>query len=210
VAIALTASLLVGCSSELSLRAPDVDLRRARLAFMPSMVAIYRIEGCDLVFDEWRSRGGRAKADGWLRYYAAATHARLASLNEVAGTEVKASHFYGVMNDLARLMFADWGRRPLNTWRLDSSLASWGEALHTDYLAFAIVRGSVLLQPDQRFCGNEIVSPLGRAGLLVIELSSGRIVRFRAAKLADVEAAEITEGMEKLTDAVDLPTAAPK
>jgi hypothetical protein len=206
----LVASLPVGCASELSLRAPDVDLRKARLAFMPSMVAIYRIEGCDLVFDEWRSRGGRAKVDGWLKYYGAATHARLAGLNEVAGTDVKASDFYTVMNSVTGAMFADWGRRPLGEWRLEP-LASWGEVLHVDYLAFAIVRGSVLLQPDQALCGNNmIVSPSGRAGILVVELKSGRVVRFRATKLASVEADQITEAMEKLTDAVDGPTPAPK
>jgi hypothetical protein len=74
----LAACLLFGCGSEISLRAPDVDLRKAQVVFMPSMVALYRIEGCDLPFDDWRSKLGRAKVDGWLRYYAPKARARVA------------------------------------------------------------------------------------------------------------------------------------
>ena len=85
VSAALAACLILGCASEISLRAPDVKLRDARLVFMPSMVALYRIEGCDLPFDDWRSKAGRVKVDGWLRYYAAVANWRLAGLGEVAG-----------------------------------------------------------------------------------------------------------------------------
>jgi hypothetical protein len=202
-AATLAACLLSGCASEISLRAPDVNLRDARLVFMPSMVALYRIDGCDLPFDDFRSKGGRAKVDGWLRYYAAVANGRLADLAEVAGTDVSTDEFYGVMNNLTRAMFADWGKRPLNAWSLSRPLPSWATALHADDLVVVIVRGSVLTQAGQAFCHNEILSPLQRAGLVVVELATGRIVRFQAAKLADAET--ITEGVRKLMGALDLP-----
>lgn len=206
---ALAASLLLGCA-EVSLRAPDVDLRTKRLVFVPSMVALYRIEGCDLPFDDWRSRAGRVKVDGWLRYYAPTAHARLADLRELSPTDASADEFYEVMNNLARAMFADWGRRPLSAWKLGPSLASWGTTLHADYLVFVIIRGAVLVPKGQTVCGNEILSPLRRAGLVVVELATGRIVRFRATELEDVETHQISEGVGKLMDALDLPAATPK
>ena len=207
-AAALAACLLGGCASEISLRAPDVNLRDARLVFMPSMVALYRIDGCDLPFDDGRSKGGRARVDGWLRYYAAVANGRLAALGEVAGTDVTTNEFYEVMNTLTRAMFADWGKSPLSAWRLSRPLSSWATALHTDYLVVVIVRGSVLVQGSQAFCRNAIISPLQRAGLVVVELQTGRIVRFQAAKLDDTET--ITEGVRKLMGALDLPTATAK
>ena len=190
------------------MRAPDVKLRDARLVFMPSMVALYRIDGCDLPFDDWGSKAGRAKVDGWLRYYAAVANGRLAGLGEVAGTDVTTDEFYEVMNNLTRAMFADWGKRPLNAWSLSKPLASWATALHADYLVVVIVRGSVLTQAGQAFCHNTILSPLRRAGLVVVELQTGRIVRFEAAKLDDVET--ITDGVRKLMGALDLPAATAK
>ena len=208
VSAALAACLLCGCASEISLRAPDVKLHDARLVFMPSMVALYRVEGCDLPFDDGRSKAGRVKVDGWLRYYAAVANGRLALLGEVAGTDVSTDEFYEVMDTLTRAMFADWGKRPLAAWGLSRPLSSWATALRADYLVVVIVRGSVLTQAGQAFCHNEIRSSLRRAGLVVVEMQTGRIVRFQAAKLDDVET--ITEGVRKLMGALDLPTTTAK
>jgi hypothetical protein len=205
----LAGSLLFGCASEISLRAPDVDLRKARLAFMPSMVALYRIEGCDLPFDDWRSKAGRTKIDGWLRFYAASAHGRLVDLREVVGTDITANRFYEVMNTLTQSMFVDWGRRPIGMWRLDP-LQSWANALHADYLVFVSVRGSVLRQEAENVCRNEIRSPLRRAALAVVEAQTGRVVRFQAIKLEDVETPHIAEAVRKLTESLDIPAATAK
>jgi hypothetical protein len=199
----LAACLLTGCASEVSLRAPDVDLRSARVVFMPSMVAIYRIEGCDLPFDDRRSKAGRTKVDGWLRFQAAGTHGRFAELREIAGSGVSEGQFYEAMNNLTRAMFADWGMRPIGDWTMGPFLANWATTLHADYLVFVIVRGSVLAPTGQAYCQGGFVEPLRRAGLVVVQLQSGRIVRFQATKLEDVETEQIAEAMGKLAGALD-------
>jgi hypothetical protein len=198
----LAGVFLLGCA-EVSLRAPDVGLRNARLVFMPSMVALYRIEGCNLAFDELQSRSGRARADAALQYYASETKGRLAELSELAGTDPRPSEFYEALNNLARAMFADGGRRPLGVWDRGPFLAGWATALNADYLVFVLVRGS--LEEGPTICGSEIISPLVRAGLIVVELKTGRVVRFRATRMAGVETRQMAEGLARLGDALDLP-----
>ncbi len=188
------------------MRAPDVDLRTTRLVFMPSMVALHRIEGCDLPFDDWRSRASRAKVDGWLRYYASTAHARVADVREIAGTDVSADHFYEMMNGLWQAMFADRGSRPLSAWSLGPRLAGWATPLKADYLVFVVIKGSIW-GLDRSGCRGDFLSPLQRAGLIVVELNSGRIVRFRATEVDDVETPQLAEGVGRLMDALDLPPA---
>jgi hypothetical protein len=91
-----------------------------------------------------------------------------------------------------------------------SALASWAGPLHADYLAFVIIRGAILTQGAQSSCRGEIVSGVRRAGLVVVELATGRIVRFRAMRLEDVDTPRIAEGVGKLMDALDLPGATTK
>ena len=202
VGIALAGFVLVGCA-EVTLRAPDVNLRNARLVFMPSMVALYRIEGCNLAFDDLQSQSGRVRTDVALRYYASEAHGRLAELSELARTDPKPSEFYEALNNLARAMFADGGRRPLSAWNRGAFLAGWATALNADYLVFVLVRGS--LEDGPTICGSEIISPLVRAGLIVVELKTGRVVRFRATRLDGVQTPQMAEGLARLADALDLP-----
>jgi hypothetical protein len=138
------------------------------------MVALYRIEGCDSPFDDWRSKAGRAKVDGWLRFCAAAAHGRLADVREVAGTDLGAADFYEVMNNLVAAMYADRGSRPIGSWRI-TPLGSWTTALRADYIVFVVARGSVLLQPGQALCGNKIRFTARWAGLAIVELATGRV-----------------------------------
>jgi hypothetical protein len=124
----------------------------------------------------------------------------------VAGTEVRADAFYEMMDNLSRAMFADRGSRPLGAWTLGPRLANWAAPLKADYVVFTVVRGSIW-GSDRSGCRGNFLLPLLRAGLLVVELDSGRIVRFRATKLADVETLHIAAGVGKLMEALDLPTA---
>jgi hypothetical protein len=201
--LVLGASLVFGCA-EVSLRAPDVNLRNAKLVFAPSMVALYRIEGCDLPFDEWRSKAGRVKVDGSLRYYAAATHARVADLQEVAGTAVGPARFYELMNAVTLAMYDDRGSKPLGAWTLGPVLASWANTLHADYLVFVTVRGSIVLT-TQAGCEGKFRDPLRWAALAVVELATGRIVRFRATRFSAEGEPQYAEPIGRLMDMLDLP-----
>jgi hypothetical protein len=203
--VVMAMSMLLGCA-EVSLRARDVNLRNARLVFMPSMVALYRIEGCDLPFDDWRSKAGRAKVDALLRYYAAAAHGRLADLRELAGIEMGAADFYDVMNSLAARMFADRGSRPIGSWKIPP-LGDWATVLNADYVVFVVARGSILLPSGQAFCGNGIRSPQRWAAVVVAELVTGQIVRFDGTMLEDIDTAPLSQRVGKILErALDLPT----
>jgi hypothetical protein len=202
-AVVLGVSLLLGCA-EVSLRAPDVNLRNAKLVFTPSMVALYRIEGCDLPFDDGRSKVGRIKVDSSLRYYAATAHARLADLQEVSGTGVTSARFYELMNAVTRAMYADRGSKPLSTWTLGPTLATWADALHADYLVFVTVRGSIVLS-TQAGCEGKFRDPLRWAGLAVVELATGRIVRFRATRFDAEGEPQYAEAVGRLMEMLDLP-----
>jgi hypothetical protein len=201
--VVLAASLLLGCA-EVSLRAPDVNLQSAKLVFTPSMVALYRIEGCDLPFDEWRSKAGRIKVDSSLRYYAATTHARVVDFREVAGTGVSQARFYELMNAVTLSMYADGGSRPLSAWTLGPALASWADALHADYLVFVAVRGSIVLSAPQG-CDGKLRDALRWAGLTVVELATGRIVRFRATRFSAEGEPQYGEAISRLMEMLDLP-----
>jgi hypothetical protein len=202
-AVVLATSLLLGCA-EVSLRAPDVNLRQAKLVFAPSMVALYRIEGCDLPFDDWRSKAGRIKVDSSLRYYAATAHARMADLHEVTGTEVTAARFYELMNAVTLAMYADRGSKPLSAWTLGPTLATWADALHADYLVFVAVRGSIVLSAPQG-CEGKFRDPLRWAGLTVVELATGRIVRFRATRFSAEGEPQYGEAIGRVMEMLDLP-----
>jgi hypothetical protein len=201
--LVLVVSVLSGCA-EVSLRAPDVNLRNAKLVFTPSMVALYRIEGCDLPFDDWRSKAGRVKVDSSLRYHAVTAHARMADLQEVNGTDVTAARFYELMNTVTRAMYADRGSRPLSAWTLGPALASWADALHADYLVFVTVRGSIVLS-TQPGCEGKFREPLRWAGLAVVELATGRIVRFRATRFDAEGEPQYAEAVGRLMEMLDLP-----
>lgn len=199
----LVVSVLLGCA-EVSLRAPDVNLRNARLVFTPSVVALYRIEGCDLPFDDWRSKAGRVKVDSSLRLYAAAAHAHMANLQEVAGTNVTPARFYELMNAVTLAMYGDRASRPLGAWTLGPALASWADVLHADYLVFVAVRGSIVLSAPQG-CDGKLRDPLRWAGLTVVELATGRIVRFRATRFSAEGEPQYGEAIGRLMEMLDLP-----
>jgi len=79
-------------------------------------------------------------------------------------------------------MFADWGARPLAAWNFSQPMPEWATALQADYLAFVVVRGAEDPRAEQAGCDDRLVMPLRRTGLVIVELQTGRLVRFRAIK----------------------------
>lgn len=196
--VAATAALGGGCASELSLRAPDYDVRNARIVFMPAMVALYRIDVPHReIFDEQLSKGARTRVDVVLRSFAAHVGSRIASLTEVAGTELTSDEFYSLMDHSTYKIVADWAAhptrtRPLSAWNLGSRLASWEPALHADYVVFIWFKGGYETAERQNanlvasLVGGQTVTGRRRAILSVVDLHAGRIVRMQSTTFEDL------------------------
>jgi hypothetical protein len=215
-----------GCASELSLRAPTYHPQRARIVFMPAMVALYTLAsegqmatpGADglpsltpdahLEFQEDRSKTVRQTVDAWLKNYVEEHDSRIGELDEVAKTHLPSNAFYNVMENLTNAIVIDWldntWSAPLSHWGREARFEGWESALEADYVVFVKFKGAYETRALQSANGLSMLVGGTRviarrvATLAVVDLHSGRVVSVQGVKFNELTPGEIRADLAKL------------
>jgi hypothetical protein len=221
--VVLAAGCIFGCSSQLSLRAPDYDVHKRHVVFMPAMVALSWLDTDDSVtFDDKLSRRTRISLNGWLRFAAPRLNGRLADLKEVSGTALPSDLFYERMNNLAGQIIADQGKRPLSEWSVGDGFDTWAATLRADDVVFISFRALYPTKDRQTSDLVRAINPYGhgligwladprqvfpfRTAVIVdVDLHTRRVVRFETRQFSErLEGQEIPAALANLTEALEL------